>query len=365
MMKKNYQKSDRIIALLLLSLILSGCGQASSEKLTAMNDAFAELQETRTEIETDYDALYDSALFSRVTDAGQKLDALRNRDMSDVTDEILDVEILPALAELRETYGNLRELIDQTAEMEQAQVQATERKRALEFHVTNQSGLSFTALTWALQEETDGSDNEETEDTDADPASTGSSADTASEGRFSVDDPTAGSSDAGTGRSDSASAGSSAKDADNESNSSNGTSTRNAASQRETEQSKKSDAASTGTTNEEPDNETNAASGGSMRNAASSAATDATDAEEIEEAPVLKTLIAFPESVPAGATLAGISIPLTLEEAAGNRLILTGTTPEEEQISYDLGSAKDLNEEVVFSLTLLPDAAFEITSYKP
>ena len=110
-----------------------------------------------------------------------------------------------------------------------------------------------------------------------------------------------------------------------------------------------------------------------MRNAAAQAKTesseaDATDASTGEEDPEetamanAKILLSVPESVPDGATLAGISVPLSVEDAAGHHLVLLGTTSTGEELSYDLGGADKLNDAVVFSLTLLPESTFEITS---
>ena len=340
-MRNSRRKSDPVIALLLLSLTLSGCGHASAEKLAEVSDLFEELQETRTGIEADYDMLYDDALFSRVTDAGQRLDALRDTDLSNATDETLDLDILPALMDLKESYATIRDLIDQTSEMEQAQVQATEYQRALHLHIVNRSGIAFSSISFALPEEvgdpalaegmdaSDGASSEEAKSNPAAGSTPGTDTDTGS---------------AATGASP-ASTGSSAKGND----------------------------ASTASSDADSEGEKSASKGTSMRNAASQAKTesseaDATDASTGEEDPEetalanAKILLSVPESVPDGATLAGISVPLSIEDAAGHHLVLLGTTSTGEEFSYDLGSADKLNDAVVFSLTLLPESTFEITS---
>ncbi|MBR5115765.1 MAG: hypothetical protein IK096_01740, partial [Lachnospiraceae bacterium] len=236
----------------------------------------------------------------------------------------------------------------QTSEMEQAELRATEYKRALDFHIVNQSGSGFTSFTWALLEET----ADAAEDTDA---AAGSSSDT----------PTGNSATGGTPDTDT----------DAASSGSGSSSAASGNSGKNRDASTGSSDASTGATKEDTEAEDNAAKGTSMRNAASQAKEKAADAasdsstastEDAEqEEDVLANaaiLLSLPGPVPEGATLAGISVPLELADAVGHRLVLIGTTATSEQITYDLGQADKLNDAVVFSLTLLPDTTFEITS---
>ncbi len=131
-----------------VSILLAACG-ASRGRIDEVNAELESLREVRSHAEETWDGLYDDSLFWRVTDAGQRFDALAQTDLSALTDAQIDTELLPAIRELADTYDKLQEKLDEIAETEKELYPELEDNEALSFHILNGSGEDYTSLTWS------------------------------------------------------------------------------------------------------------------------------------------------------------------------------------------------------------------------
>ncbi len=141
------------VVLTALSLALSGCGGVSQETIDAADQKLNELNDMRSSVETGYGELTDDSLFSRITDAGQLLDALAESSASrysDMSEEEIQTIWMARADELTETYTSLQELVDQTAEAQIQTRRAAENRFDLTFYVINRTGESLKDLCWDL-----------------------------------------------------------------------------------------------------------------------------------------------------------------------------------------------------------------------
>ncbi|MCR5177679.1 MAG: hypothetical protein K6C95_01705 [Lachnospiraceae bacterium] len=140
-----------------LCLTLTGCGGISQEAIDEADRKLGELNEMRAKVESGYGGLTDDSLFSRVTDAGQLLDALAESSASrynDMSEEELQTLWMAKANELTGTYSSLQELIDQAAQAQAEVKKAAENRFDLRFHVVNKSGVTLRDLCWYIVDDT-------------------------------------------------------------------------------------------------------------------------------------------------------------------------------------------------------------------
>ena len=150
---KNLTGFNIFAASSLLVLALSGCGGVSQETIDAADQKLNELNAMRSSVESGYGELTDDSLFSRITEAGQLLDALAESSASrysDMSEEEIQTIWRARADELTETYSSLQELVDQSAEALADSRRITENRFDLRFHVVNNSGDTLSDLCWNI-----------------------------------------------------------------------------------------------------------------------------------------------------------------------------------------------------------------------
>ena len=154
---RNRLRLNLFITFCALCLTLTGCGGISQEAIDEADRKLGELNEMREKVESGYGGLTDDSLFSRVTDAGQLLDALAESSASrynDMSEEELQTLWMAKANELTGTYSSLQELIDQAAQAQAEVKKAAENRFDLRFHVVNRSGWTLRDLCWYIVDDT-------------------------------------------------------------------------------------------------------------------------------------------------------------------------------------------------------------------
>ncbi len=142
------RKSLRLLTICMAAMLLGGCGKSSAGKQAEVGEILEGLQSARARAQEVYDSLYDDSLYAPLQEAGKKVDVFGETEVSEMTDQEIDAELIPAMKELEGVYQELQEQLDSTAAVEETKRREREGKKQITFFVINKSGAEVPKLIW-------------------------------------------------------------------------------------------------------------------------------------------------------------------------------------------------------------------------
>ncbi len=127
------------------TVMLVGC-KASEEKLAEVNNEIQEIEELKTQAEDVYGNITDSSMRSDLDTLNAEEEEAIAVDYSKKSDKKIDSEVLPVLDELKESYTDILNQLNEVYEKEAELKEEAQNYVDIQAYIVNNSGLDITSI---------------------------------------------------------------------------------------------------------------------------------------------------------------------------------------------------------------------------